>query len=224
MLSFPCEMFTVSSSVHSRKLSITSHIIEFVCLAHLTFIFVLLFFIVFVSLFLFIISAIGGIVYSYDSNYFFRSWVNTIHLNEFNCIRLLFIKHLVQVSSGNYSHQYTIIMWAENAFPVGISHYSFILSKYILSIISIISFHILLLFLKKKFLCFSIKRYHKKKIIIHVPVKKQHHKHTHTQVKNIHHHHKPIVIKEEKVIKEIVKKQPIPIKIKEEISHDHFRN
>lgn len=65
--------------------------------------------------------------------------------------------------------------------------------------------------------------YHKKKIIIHVPVKKSHHKHTHTQVKNIHHHHKPVVIKEEKVIKEIVTK-PVPIKIKEEISHDHYHH
>lgn len=57
-----------------------------------------------------------------------------------------------------------------------------------------------------------------------MPLKKSHHKHTHTQVKNIHHHHKPIVIKEEKVIKEIVKKEPVPIKIKEEISHDHFHH
>lgn len=71
--------------------------------------------------------------------------------------------------------------------------------------------------------CVRTISYHKKKIIIHVPVKKSHHKHTHTQVKNIHHHHKPIVIKEEKVIKEIVKK-PIPIKIKEEISHDHYHH
>lgn len=66
--------------------------------------------------------------------------------------------------------------------------------------------------------------YHKKKIVIHVPVKKAHHKHTHTQVKNIHHHHKPIIIKEEKIIKEIIKKKPVPIHIKEEVSHDHYHH
>lgn len=66
--------------------------------------------------------------------------------------------------------------------------------------------------------------YHKKKIIIHVPVSANHHKHTHTKVKNIHHHHKPIIIKEEKIIKEIIKKKPIPIHIKEEVEHDHYHH
>lgn len=39
-------------------------------------------------------------------------------------------------------------------------------------------------------------------------------------MKNVHHHHKPLVIKEEKIIREIKK----PIKIIEDISHDHFHH
>ncbi|KAJ6642379.1 hypothetical protein Bhyg_07327 [Pseudolycoriella hygida] len=61
----------------------------------------------------------------------------------------------------------------------------------------------------------------KKKIIIHIPVKQTHHKHTHTQIKTIHHHHKPTIFKEEKIIKQEVHK---PVHIKEEIEHEHYHH
>jgi len=64
--------------------------------------------------------------------------------------------------------------------------------------------------------------YRKKKIIIHIPVKQNSHKHVHTKVKSIHHHHKPLVIKEEKVIKHEYKSKPI--KVIEDVSHDHFHH
>lgn len=75
--------------------------------------------------------------------------------------------------------------------------------------------------LKLKQSSFHFYSYRKKKIIIHIPVKQSHHKHTHTKVKSIHHHHKPLVIKEEKVIKHEIKK---PVKIIEDVSHDHFHH
>ena len=55
-----------------------------------------------------------------------------------------------------------------------------------------------------------------RKIIIHIPVSVQQKKHTHTLVKKEHVHHKPIVIKEEKIIKQEIHK---PVHIHKEIIH-----
>lgn len=62
----------------------------------------------------------------------------------------------------------------------------------------------------------------KKKITIHLPIKVKHEKHTHTIIKNFHHHHKPIIIKEEKIIKQEAPKEPV--KIIQEVEHEHYHH